>query len=211
MTMDRRPAVCVVIALVAAVAGWVLLARAHGYLAAAPTAIALVAAVAVTARSPVGRTLAGRVALGVVVVAAAAVISVASPIAAVPGVVALGAWVALLRPEPAPPASMPAFAPAIAAVCAGVLAVPFFAAAGLHLLLAVLLVVASGVEGPGRFALTALAAALSVASLYFLAVSGAGVVPVVAGGLFAVAAVAGLGPAGKARSAESSDGPRRVR
>ncbi|UVS82129.1 hypothetical protein [Actinokineospora sp. UTMC 2448] len=182
------------------------------------------AAAVVAALSPAGRTLPGRIALGVVLVTAAAAITAVfvttrdSDLTAVLiGLALLAVALVWLLSGETVRAAWPvtAYAPAVAAVSAALLmAVRFVQTSaqassllhgGLSLLIAVLLAVASGTAGPARFALGALGVALSAALVYFLAIGGPGVPAIALAAVAAVAAVAAIGPLDKSRSAESSD------
>ncbi|MGW5053252.1 hypothetical protein [Actinokineospora sp. NPDC004072] len=214
----------------AAVGMAVLMATATGHPAAVLPAAAVAAAALAVGYTPAGATFPGRVALGVVLVAAAvAIMGVMflvdgrDPAGLAYGAAFLVASVALLfsgRVDTSP-RPVTAYAPAVAAVAGALLlAIQYLGASGavaalwhggLALLLAVLLAVASAAGGPARFALGALGVALSAALLYFLAITGPGAAAVAVAAVVTVAAVAGIGPLDKSRSAESSDGGPRVR
>ncbi|MGX7824330.1 hypothetical protein ACTG9Q_04490 [Actinokineospora sp. 24-640] len=213
-----------------ALGGAVLAARVTGEFAAALVPLAFAAAVAVSSWAAAGRVLPGRLALGVVQVAAGLALGGAlfvhggrDPLATVSGfLLVVPALVLMLtRPVDTTPRPATAYAPVVAAgLAALLLAVRFIAESGdagsllfggLYLLVAVLLAASGGAEGPARFAVGALAAAVSVGLLYFLAISGAGGLPVLLAALFTASAVAGIGPVGKPRSAEPADDDRPVR
>ncbi|MCG8916649.1 hypothetical protein L6E12_12695 [Actinokineospora sp. PR83] len=183
-----------------------------------PGLVYLVAAV-VLVWTPSGHELADRVALGLVLVVASIVMMGVlfffggrNPGSLLSGVVFLLAALVLLvgsevRPGRGftPPAVLPVLAVLVAGVITGWAFVtddadPGALVHGSLLLVAVTVFLAGRrARGPGRFAVGAAVCAVSVGIVYFLAVSGGGVVPVVLGAVFLAALVGSL-PA--VRSAE---------
>lgn len=220
-----------ILLVVGGLGGALFAARVTGEFAAALVPLAYAAAVAVSSWAAAGRVLPGRLALGVAQVAAGLVLGGAlfvdggrDPLAMVAGflLVAPALVLMLTTPVDTTPRPATAYAPVVAAGLAALLLAERFIAefgdagsllfGALYLLVAVLLAASVGAEGPARFAVGALAAAAaSVGLLYFLAISGAGWPPILLAALFTAAAVAGIGPVGKPRSAEPADDDRPVR
>ncbi|WP_156757900.1 hypothetical protein [Actinokineospora pegani] len=191
---------------------------------AALPALVYLAATAVLVWSPSGHALPDRVALGLVLVSGAVtamlVLSLSGDRGLAPlafGTVFLLAAAALLVGSGVTAGGLPrvqAVLPVVAVALAGVVAVwRLVAESGdpsalwhgcLLLLAAVVFLAGRHAAGPGRFAVGAAVCALSVAVVYFLAVSAGGAVPVALGAVF-VAALVGSLPA--ARSAEPVGSP----
>lgn len=200
------------------------------YPAAVPLPVAYAVAALVASTAAVGRTLPGRMALGVVLVAAP--IAFAGALFAVDGRdllgLALGGVLLLcampmlllgdLVPGPRPPTD---YAPVAASGCAALLVaaglvsdprhLPVLAIGGVYLVLAALVAATPGASGPVRFATGVLWAALSATGVYFLAISSAGPVLIALGALVTSACVVAIGPLRDVLSAEPSDAERRVR
>ncbi|MFC5286101.1 hypothetical protein ACFPM7_03485 [Actinokineospora guangxiensis] len=219
------------VACLAAVAAGVYAAAVHHYSAAVVLPVAYLAAVLVSALSPVGRTLPGRMALGVVLLAAP--LAFAASLVGFDGVDPLGLVVGgllllcalplLLRHEVAPgPRPLTAYAPFAIACGAALLLVAAVAAddpslatltgGGAYLVLAALAAAVSGAAGPARFALGVLLAVIAAAGVYLLAISGDGGWPqILVGALVTAACVASIGSLDKVRPAQSPDGGEGVR
>ena len=218
------------VACLAAVAAGVYAATVHHYSAAVVLPVAYLVAVLVSAFSPAGRTLPGRMALGVVLLAAPLAFAAslvgfggADPLGLVVGGLLLLCALPLLRHEVAPgPRPLTAYAPFAVACGAALLLVAALAAddyglatltgGGAYLVLAALAAAVSGAAGPARFALGVLLAVIAAAGVYLLAISGGGGwLQILVGALVTAACVASIGPLDKVRPAQSPDGRRGVR
>ncbi|OLR90605.1 hypothetical protein BJP25_28745 [Actinokineospora bangkokensis] len=206
--------------------GAYLVVVAHGHPAAALPAVAFLVGVLVLVLSGSGHVLPDRVALGLVLVSASVAVTAElfflggrtlRPLLAV--VLMLLATAVLLVGSAVRPGGSPVLAaalPPVAAVAAGAVAPWRLVATGgepgalVHgslLLIAVAVFLAGRrAEGPGRFAVGALVCAVAVAVVYFLAVSGGGVVPVALGAVVVVALIGSL-PAANSTEPTGSDRP----
>jgi hypothetical protein len=218
------------VACLAAVAAGVYAAVVHHYSAAVVLPVAYLVAVLVSAYSPAGKTLPGRMALGVVLLAAPLAFAAslvdfngADPLGlAAGGLLLLGALPLLMRHEVAPgPRPLTAYAPFAIACAAALLLVAALAAedhglatltgGGAYLVLAGLAAAVSAAVGPARFALGVLLAVIAAVGAYLLVISGGGWPQLMVGALVTAACVASIGSLDKVRPAQSPDGGQGVR